>query len=77
MEDYLNGIDEDIWRPIRDGPFCATTVDLVGTTTQNENIIVTRLKKEVDNKRCICKLRGVIPPVVYNYIRGCKTPQEI
>lgn len=73
MEDYMNRIDEDLSRLIRDGPFRATLVKVVGTPAPNENITVKRIKKEVNNKRCICELQRAFPPVVYNHIRGYKT----
>ena len=41
MEDYLNVIDEDLWRSIRDGPFRASMVEVVGTAAHHENFIVT------------------------------------
>lgn len=34
-------------------------------------------KQQANNKRCIHELRGALPPVVYNYICGCKTAQDI
>ncbi|CAI9263793.1 unnamed protein product [Lactuca saligna] len=77
MEDYLNGIDDDLCHPIRDGPFCANTVEDVGTATHDDIFIVTRLKKEVNDKRCIRELRGDLPLGFYNYICGCKSPRVI
>lgn len=34
-------------------------------------------KKKANDKRCIRELCGALPPVVYNYIRGYNTSQEI
>lgn len=34
-------------------------------------------KQKANDKRCIRELRGALTPVVYNYIRGCKTAHEI
>lgn len=34
-------------------------------------------KQKAKDKRCNRELHGAIPPVVYNYIHGCKTAQVI
>lgn len=49
----MNGIDEYIWRPIKDGQFRASIVDVFGTTAPFENFTVIRLMNEVKDKRCI------------------------
>lgn len=77
MEDYLNVIDEDLWRSIRDGPFRASMVEVVGTAAHHENFIVTWRKIEATDKRYIRELRAALPPFIYNYIHGCKTAQKI
>lgn len=38
MEDYLNGIDEDLIRSIRSGEFCHTMLVNVGSSTSSEDI---------------------------------------
>lgn len=72
MEDYLNGVNEDLWCPIIGGPFSATAIEFVGSAAQNYKMIVTRLKKKENDKMCIRELRGALPPVIYNYIQGYK-----
>lgn len=57
MEDYLNGIDEDLWWSIRDGPYRTDNVETVGTTAENENINVLKVKCEANDKRCMRELR--------------------
>ena len=34
MEGYLNGINEDLWRSIKDGPYRADVVHAVGNATE-------------------------------------------
>lgn len=58
-------------------PFRATTLEAVGTSTQNENVTIKQMKKEANDKSCIYELKGSFPPIAYNYIRSCKTAQEI
>lgn len=53
MEYYLNGIEQDIWCPIKQGPFYGTTFEAVGTNSQNRNMTVTWLKKAANDKSCI------------------------
>lgn len=57
FEDYLTRIDEDQWCPIRDAQFHATTVEVLGIITQNENVNVTKMKNQANDKRCIRELR--------------------
>lgn len=38
---------------------------------------VISLKKGANDKWCLHELRGGLPPVVYNYVRGYKNNQEI
>lgn len=77
MEDYLNGINEDLWHLIETEPYRANFVVAVGSATQNERSAVGQLKKEANEKKYLSKLRRALPPVVYNYVRGCKTAEEI
>lgn len=77
MEEYLNGIDEDLCRSIEEGPYHVGAVEVVGSTTSNESLTVGRFRSEANDKICIRELRGALPPIVFNYVHGCKTAQEI
>lgn len=77
VEDYLNDIDKDLCCTIIDGPFFATAIEVVGIVAHNENKTATRLRKEVNDKRCIRELWVALPIVISNYIHGYKTTQEI
>lgn len=77
MEDFLIWINEDLWGLINNGSYRANVVKAIRITARNESMTATRLKQEANDKRCIRKLRGALPPVIYNYLRGCKTAQEI
>lgn len=76
MEDYQNGINEDLQRSIEKGPYRASTAESVGSTTQNESVIMDRKKRQSNDRRCVRELRGALTPIVYNYIRGCNSAQE-
>lgn len=77
MEDYLTRIDEDLWCPIKSGPYQVNDVEAVGTVAKNENVTIDQLNKEANDKRFIQVLRGALRLMVYSYIRGCKTTQYI
>lgn len=70
MEDYLTGIDKELWRPIKSGPCRVDHVQAVVTATQGEDMTMDRLKQEGNDKMCIRELHGALPPIFYNYIRG-------
>lgn len=53
-----------------------TVVEDVGIDAQNVNIMVTRMRRKANDKRFIHELRGTLPPIVYNYIRGYKITQR-
>ena len=77
MEDYLNGINEDLWKCI-DGEIRSTTMlQHVGTAASNPGVAQQAEKQKKNEKRCMCELRGALPPVVYNYVCSCKTSMEI
>ena len=77
MEDYLNGLDEELWNCINGTVQPPSNVKNIGSfgTTSAVGDKQTRLEKH--EKHCMRELRGALPPVVYNYIRGCKTAKEI
>ena len=77
MEDHLNGLDEELWNCIKGSvqpPSNAQNLGSSGSTFAVEEQ-ATRLKN--NEKHCMRELRGALPPVVYNYIRGCKTEKDI
>lgn len=71
MEDYLNNIDEDLWRSIETGPYHAYLVQVVGNVGVTEDMIAQGNKKKANDNKCLRELRGALLPFVYNYIRGC------
>ena len=52
----------------------AEDVGIVGSTT---NFALQKGRREANDKKCIRELRGALPPIVYNYVRSCKTTKEI
>ena len=77
MEDYLNGIDEDLMRPINKGPFLPEMLVTLGIVAMNDDMISQGNKKKANDKKCLHELRGDLPPVVYNYIHRCSTTKKI
>ena len=77
MEDYLNGIDEDLWKCITDGSCLAVLLREVGTASSNTNVGQQTEKHMKNKKRCLCELRGALPTLVYNYVHCCKTSKKI
>ena len=77
MNDYLNGIDEGLWRSIDKDPFREDRVQVVGIVGQNEDMIALGNTNKAKDKRYIHELHEALPSIVYHYIRGCKTAQEI
>lgn len=77
MEDYLNGIDEDLWHSIEKGPYRADLIQVVGNVGVAKDMITPGTKEKANEKRCLRELCGALPQVVYNYILGCKTAKEI
>lgn len=77
MEDYLNGIDEDLWRSIDKGPQREDPVQVVGNAKAAGYMVALANKQKTNDKKCLRELRGALLPVVYNYVHGCETAQEI
>lgn len=50
MEDYLIGIDEDLWPPIKSGPYRESVVKVVGGAAENESVTIDQIKKEANEK---------------------------
>ena len=55
MEDYLKGIDEDLWISIEKGPYHGDRVHAVGTAGTSEEVIVQENKQKVNDKRYLLK----------------------
>lgn len=77
MEDYVNCIDEDLWRLIETEPYRVDLVQAVGKVGVDEDIIVQENKMKGNDKRCLRELRGALAPIVYNYVCGFKTAKLI
>ena len=77
MEDYLNGIDEELWNCIDGTVQAPANVQPIGASTTTPEVLERQNRLKKNEKRCMRELRGALPPVVYNYIRSCKTAKEI
>ncbi|KAL7618630.1 hypothetical protein Lser_V15G03678 [Lactuca serriola] len=77
MQDYLNGLDEDLWNCISGNRNPPSNVQPLGSSSGNSEVEnqADRLKKL--EKRCMRELRGTLPLVFYNYVRSYKTANEI
>lgn len=49
----------------------------LGTATTNEDMITYGNKMKAKDKKCLCELPGALPPLVYNYVRGCSKAKQI
>lgn len=77
MEDYLNGIDEDLMRSINNGSFRLGMLVTVGMSATFEDMITRGNKMQENDKKSMHELLGTLLPVVYNYVRGCLTAKQI
>ena len=77
MEDYLNGLDEELWNCIKGTVLPPQNVQNIGSSGTTSVVEEQQTRLEKHEKRCMRELRGALPPVVYNYIRGCKTAKDI
>lgn len=68
MENYLSGIDENIWRSIRYCSYDADRLQAIGTFGTTEEMIARGSKENIKDKRCLHELHGAFPLVVHNYI---------
>lgn len=59
------------------GPYDATVVTNVGSVSNYQSVVALETRKEANDRRCTYELRCFLPPVVYGYIRGCKSAMEI
>ena len=77
MQDYLNGIGEEIWTCINGLVQPPTNVQTLGSSGTTSTVGDQQARLDIKEKKGMRELRGALPPVVYNYIRGCKTTKEI
>jgi len=77
MQDYLNGLDEELWKCISGEINQPAQVQPIGMSSSSSEVDnqTDRLKRL--EKKCMRELRGALPPVVYNYVRTCTTAKEI
>ena len=77
MQDYLNGLDEELWSCITGKSTPPPNVQAIGSSSETSSVTdqVDRLKKL--ERRCMRELRGALPPVVYNYVRSCTTAKDV
>lgn len=57
MEDYLNGMEIDLWRSIDKGPYRTNILEGIGSVGQNESVTTNRLKSQENEKICMKELR--------------------
>ncbi|XP_023759491.1 uncharacterized protein LOC111907914 [Lactuca sativa] len=77
MEDYLNGLDEELWVCISRTTQPPSNVQNIGSSNSTTAVDERSERMKKNEKRCLRELRGTLPPVVYNYVRGCKSAKEI
>nr|KAJ0207989.1 hypothetical protein LSAT_V11C500266000 [Lactuca sativa] len=75
MEDYLNGIDEELWNCINGTVQAPANVQSIGSFATSTEVAEQQNRLKKNEKRCMRELRSALPPVVYNYIRSCKTAE--
>lgn len=68
MENYLNGIDEDLWRWITSGNYHPRRLEQVGTGGSSVDVAMQIEKQKANDKKCLLELHGAFPRVVYNYV---------
>ena len=49
----------------------------VGNAGSSICMATQKEKYEYNGKKCLCELHGALPPVVYNYVCGCRSKKEI
>ncbi|XP_023769335.1 uncharacterized protein LOC111917936 [Lactuca sativa] len=77
MQDYLNGLDEELWNCISGEINPPAIVQPIGSSSTNSEVDNQSNRLKQLEKRCMRELRGALPPVVYNYVRTCTTAKEI
>ena len=77
MEDYLNGIDEDLWKCITVDIESSGSLQNIGYVASSPEVSNQAERKKRNVKKWLPELRGALPPIVYNYVHGCSTAKEI
>ncbi|CAI9292979.1 unnamed protein product [Lactuca saligna] len=67
MEDYLNGIDKNMWKSIKDGNYREYLVENIGTVGTDVDMVTRANTRKACDKKALRELRGALPPFVYNY----------
>lgn len=68
MQDYLTGIDEDLWRSVKSGNFHHSMLTKIRNVGSFADVATQTDKYKSNDKRCMHELREALPPVVYNYV---------
>ena len=77
MEDYLTRIDEDLWQCVKSGNFRPLMLAGIENAGSSADVATQTEKYKSNDKCCMPELRGALPHVVYNYVRGYKMAKEI
>ena len=77
MENILTWIDEDLLWCIKSGNFHPSMLTEIGNVGSSADVATQTEKYKSNNKHCTHELHTSLPPVVYNYVRACKTAKEI
>ena len=77
MEDYLNEMDEELWSCISGTAQPPLNVQNIRSLGSASAVSEQSSRLENNEKCCMRELRGALPPVVYNYVCGCKTANDI
>ena len=77
MDDYLNGLYEELWSciiGIVQPPLVVQNIVTSGSTTA---IFDQSTRPKNNEKHCLRELLGALLLFAYNYIHGCKVAQDI
>ena len=77
MQDYLNGIDEELWKCITDDVIPPLSVESIGTWSSTPSVTEQSEMLKKNEKKCMRELRGALPPMVYNHVCTCTSSKEI
>ena len=64
MEDYLNGLDEELWDCINGNVLPPTNVQTIGSSASTQSVSDQTARLEKNERRCMRELHGALPPVV-------------
>lgn len=68
MEDYINGIEEDLWHCVMGGNYHPGRLEQVGTAGSFADVSLQADKQKANDKKCLRELHGALKPVVYNFV---------